>query len=129
MSKPTRSHPEHTADGRYIVVEGRRWRATDPDIPEESAARLRSHLMAARRGVAAALRKRDTVAERAARARVHRAKVALGERGEPWWEQSATDRTARWRDGLEALDADSDSGSGRGSGSSGSGSDSGAADA
>lgn len=26
--------PERTPDGRYIVVKGRRWRATDPEIPE-----------------------------------------------------------------------------------------------
>ncbi|MET9935122.1 MULTISPECIES: hypothetical protein [unclassified Streptomyces] len=98
------SHPEHTPDGRYIVVGGRRWRATDPEIPPEAAARLRSLLMAARRAVGAALREHDAEAERAARARVHTAKVALGERGEPWWEQSAAERGARWRRGLEALD-------------------------
>ncbi|MFF5784650.1 hypothetical protein ACFY8P_06755 [Streptomyces sp. NPDC012693] len=106
---PTGSQPERTPDGRYIVVNGRRWRATDPDIPPEPAGRLRGHLMAARRGVAAARRQDDTGAERAARARVHRAKVALGERGDPWWEQSAAERTARWRDGLKALD-DAESG-------------------
>ena len=27
--------PERTPDGRYIVVDGRRWRATDPSLPEE----------------------------------------------------------------------------------------------
>ena len=26
--------PESTDDGRFIVVDGRRWRATDPAIPE-----------------------------------------------------------------------------------------------
>ncbi len=25
---------EHTDDGRYVVIDGRRWRATDPAIPE-----------------------------------------------------------------------------------------------
>ncbi|MFC8885795.1 hypothetical protein, partial [Streptomyces cinereoruber] len=85
------------------VVGGRRWRATDPDVPPEAAARLRSLLMAARRAVAAALREHDAEAERAARARVHTAKVALGERGEPWWEQSPAERRARWSRGLEAL--------------------------
>ncbi|WP_411070032.1 hypothetical protein [Streptomyces sp. cmx-4-25] len=100
----SRSHVEHTPDGRYIVVGGRRWRATDPDIPPEEAARLRSLLMAARRAVGAARRADDTRAERAARARVHTAKVALGERGEPWWEQSPAERRARWSRGLEALE-------------------------
>jgi len=42
---------EHTDDGRYIVVNGRRWRATDPLIPDERAAVLRSALMAWRREV------------------------------------------------------------------------------
>ncbi|MET8168134.1 hypothetical protein ABZT34_28420 [Streptomyces sp. NPDC005329] len=99
------ARPERTPDGRFIVVGGRRWRATDPLIPEEDASRLRSHLMAARRAVGAALRARDPEAERAARARVRLAKVALGERGTPWWEQSDEERRARWHEGLEALEA------------------------
>lgn len=28
---------ERTDDGRYIVVKGRRWRASDPSIPERCA--------------------------------------------------------------------------------------------
>ncbi|KQX65302.1 hypothetical protein [Streptomyces sp. Root1310] len=98
------AQPERTPDGRFVVVGGRRWRATDPLIPEEDAARLRSHLMAARRAVGAARRTRDADAERAARARVHLAKVALGERGTPWWEQSDQERHDRWHEGLRALD-------------------------
>ena len=90
---------ERTPDGRYVVIDGRRWRATDPEIPEEVAAALRRELMAARRAVGAALRADDTDAERAARARVHAAKTALGERGTPWWEQSAEERRARWEAG------------------------------
>ncbi|GGV19319.1 hypothetical protein GCM10010275_71210 [Streptomyces litmocidini] len=96
--------PARTPDGRYVIVNGRRWRATDPQVPQDVAARLRSHLMAARRAVAAALRARDPEAERAARARVHTAKVALGERGTPWWDQRETERRARWSEGLAALD-------------------------
>lgn len=60
--------------------------------------------MAARRAVGVALRADDTRAERAARNRVQRAKVALGERGTPWWEQSPEERRTRWQDGLAALD-------------------------
>lgn len=92
---------EHTSDGRFVVIKGRRWRATDPDIPEEVAARLRKQLMAARRAVGAALRSEDPHAERAARDLVQRAKVALGERGAPWWEESASERQTRWEDGLD----------------------------
>lgn len=41
--------------------------------------------MAARRAVQAAKRQGDAGATAAARRRVHAAKVALGERGPPWW--------------------------------------------
>ena len=84
---------ERTDDGRYIVVNGRRWRATDPAIPDDRAADLRSILMAWRREVK---RARGTDDEPRARAGVHAAKVALGERGEPWWEQDDAQRRARW---------------------------------
>ncbi|UOZ03035.1 hypothetical protein [Amycolatopsis sp. WQ 127309] len=97
------AEPERTPDGRFIVVDGRRWRATDPEIPEEDAARLRSLLMRARRDVGTARRGQDVDAEREARSRVHTAKVALGERGTPWWEQDSAQRRQRWQDGLDAL--------------------------
>lgn len=84
---------EHTDDGRYIVVGGRRWRATDPKIPAERAAELRSTLMAWRRDVQ---RTRGTDGEAATRAGVQASKVALGERGTPWWEQTDDEREARW---------------------------------
>ena len=77
---------ERTPDGRYIVVDGRRWRASDPRLPEQRRQELVDELMAARRAVGAAKRAGDEEAERAARDRVHAAKVALGERGRPWWE-------------------------------------------
>jgi hypothetical protein len=32
------------------------------------------------------------------------AKVALGERGTPWWDQREAERRARWEEGLAALD-------------------------
>lgn len=82
--------PEHTPDGRYVVVDGRRWRATDPEIPDDVRDRLQKHLMAARR-----------VQDRG---RVQTAKVALGERGEPWWEQTSAQRRRRWEAGLAELD-------------------------
>ncbi|MDV8001886.1 DUF3253 domain-containing protein [Rhodococcus sp. IEGM 1408] len=69
---------EHTEDGRYIVVNGRRWRATDPSIPENLRAELVKALMTGRRLV-------KTQGD-AARVMVNDAKVALGERGDPWWE-------------------------------------------
>jgi hypothetical protein len=90
------SEPERTDDGHYVVIHGRRWRATDPAIPEERRAELTRILMAWRREVR---RTKGTAAgERAARAGVQSAKVALGERGSPpWWEQTDEQRRARWQ--------------------------------
>lgn len=90
MSEP----PEVTPDGHYFVIEGRRWRATDPAIPEDRRKELTRVLMAWRRDVR---RTRGTDEEKASRAGVNAAKVALGERGTPpWWEQSEDERRARW---------------------------------
>lgn len=72
------AEPERTPDGHHVVVGGRKWRASDPSIPEQLRAQLVSSLMAGRRAV-------RTEGD-AARHRVQDAKVALGERGEPWWE-------------------------------------------
>ena len=74
-----------TDDGRYIVVRGRRWRATNPAIPQPLERELTAELMAARRAVQGA--KSDAAAMRAARRRVNNAKIALGERGQPWWDE------------------------------------------
>jgi len=82
-----------TPDGRYLVIDGRRWRATDPAIPEARRTELTRVLMAWRREVR---RCRGSDDEGAARAGVQAAKVALGERGTPWWEQSDGERQARW---------------------------------
>ncbi|WP_345617931.1 hypothetical protein [Streptomyces ziwulingensis] len=112
-----RRPPERTPDGHFVVIKGRKWRATDPSVPEESAARLRRHLMAARRAVRSATTAGDPDAERAARARVNRAKTALGERGTPWWDQTEGERRRRWEQGLARLDADAEPESGSGPGS------------
>jgi hypothetical protein len=47
----------------------------------------------------------DDAAVAAARARVHRAKTGLGERGPAWWEQDEATRRARWESALRDLDA------------------------
>jgi len=87
--------PPTSDDGHWIVVDGRRWRATDPDIEPRFRVELVDELMSARRAVGAARRSTDDAAERAARARVQCAKVALGERGEPWWEPTEQGRRDR----------------------------------
>jgi hypothetical protein len=86
--------PLHTPDGRYVVVRGRLWRAANPHLPEAERAALVKELMAARAAVRAGLRANDARALRAARERVHAAKVALGERGPVWWD-GAPDYTRR----------------------------------
>ena len=74
-------------DERWIVIDGRRWRRSDPSLPEERRKELVRELMSARSSVGWATRRGDAVAERAARDRVHAAKVALGERGPKWWDE------------------------------------------
>jgi hypothetical protein len=81
---------EQTPDGRYVVVDGRRWRASDPLIPQARREELQRVLMAWRRAA------RGTDDEPRVRAGVQAAKVALGERGTPWWEQSEVERRRRW---------------------------------
>lgn len=89
---------ERTADGHYVVIDGRRWRATNPSLPEAERKRLVSELMRARSAVGRALKAGDAVAERAARDRVHAAKVALGERGPKWWERAGSEGEGKSRD-------------------------------
>lgn len=73
-------------DARWITIDGRRWRRTDPSIPETFRKELVDELMSARRAVGAAKRADDADRVGLARQRVHAAKVALGERGAPWWD-------------------------------------------
>jgi hypothetical protein len=87
--------PPRTPDGRYIVVNGVLWRASDPALAEPERERLVRALMGARRTVGAAQRAGDPGAERAARAAVQAAKVALGERGPVWWTDGAPDLNRR----------------------------------
>ena len=104
-------YPE-TPDGRYFVARGVLWRKTDPALPEEERQRLVRALMDARRAVRDA--RGEEAPTRAARARVHEAKVALGERGPVWWADGAPDYTRRapkntpyaaWWEGVQAQDA------------------------
>lgn len=96
-----RGGPVRTDDGRYIVVRGRRWRASDPCLDESVATALRSHLGRARSALRAA---RDPDVVGAWRARVQLAKEGLGERGTAWWELSEADRTARAAQRLQQLE-------------------------
>ncbi len=84
-----------TPDGRYFVVRGRLWRMSDPRLGDDARAQLTRALMAARRSVGVALRAGDATALKAARGQVDAAKVALGERGPPWWDDGAPDENRR----------------------------------
>ena len=81
---------ERTPDGHWVIIDGRRWRATDPSLPEVERKALVSELMSARSAVGWAKRRKDPEAERAARDRVQAAKVGLGERGPTWWEEQGS---------------------------------------
>ncbi|GAB6196246.1 hypothetical protein [Lysobacter xanthus] len=87
----TREPPTVTPDGRYIVVRGRLWRRADPGLADDERQRLVRLLMAARRAIGQAMRDGDAEAATRARRDVHRAKVALGERGPVWWDDGAPD--------------------------------------
>ena len=98
--------PDGEDDERWLVVGGRRWRRTDPTIPAAELARLKSHLGRGRSGVRNAQKEpADDGAVASARRRVQLAKVGLGERGTPWWEQEDDARRARWESALADLDA------------------------
>ena len=81
-----------TPDGRYLVVRGRLWRATNPNLSEQEKARWVAALMAARRQLRG---ERSAEECAAARAAVDAAKVALGERGPVWWDDGEPDFNRR----------------------------------
>ena len=83
--------PTRTADGRYIVVRGRLWRAANPNLPAEVLAGLKSRLGKARSDVARAKRDGDDELMKDARRRVQAAKEGLGERGPVWWDDGQPD--------------------------------------
>ena len=89
-------------DERWLVVNGRRWRRQDPDLPPDVAERLLSHLGRGRSGVRTATSAGKDPAP--ARRRVDLAKHGLGERGTPWWEQDDSQRQSRWEKSLTDLD-------------------------
>ena len=72
-------------------MRGRLWRASNPALSEDARESLVAELMDARRAVGIAKRQEEPEAEKKARARVHEAKVSLGERGPVWWNDGAPD--------------------------------------
>jgi len=101
-----------TPDGRYLVVQGRLWRVSNPGLPADLNHALVQQLMDARRAVKAALRTQDPHGLLQARACVDAAKIALGERGPVWWldvtkyfnwHLSKNSPYARWYQDLEGV--------------------------
>lgn len=80
-----------TPDGRYILVRGRLWRATNPNLSAHERERLVAALMDARRRV----RSNDAEKKTLARLDVDAAKRSLGERGPVWWDDGAPDYNRR----------------------------------
>ena len=100
-----------TDDERWLVIDGRRWRRTDPELPADVVTALKSHLGKARSAVRVARKAEDDEATAAARKRVGLAKHGLGERGPYWWDQplatriDSAERAVRHLDELEKLGA------------------------
>jgi hypothetical protein len=77
-----------TPDRRYFVLRGRLWRLSSPFLDPKDHERIVHQLLHARREVHDATNSRDRIA---ARVKVDAAKRALGERGQPWWDDGAPD--------------------------------------
>lgn len=94
---------DRTADGHYIIVNNRKWRATDPMIPTEELKELKHFLAIGRGGSRKSSNKSNDQIE-AARKYTGLAKLGLGERGQPpWWQDSDDARQQRWKQALQQL--------------------------
>ncbi|KAK4161689.1 hypothetical protein QBC43DRAFT_323094 [Cladorrhinum sp. PSN259] len=99
------SFPPKSPDGHHIIVNNRKWRATDPSIPTEVLTELKHYLAKGRSGV------RKTQSGKVGREKINisrqttaLAKLGLGERGKPeWWNDTPSNRQKRWESALESL--------------------------
>ncbi|MGB9012521.1 MAG: hypothetical protein WCB95_06640 [Aeromicrobium sp.] len=98
------TEPDDEDASRWLIIDGRRWRRTDPSLPSDVVEALTSHLGQGRSGVRTAKRHGDEEGEAVARRRVNLAKHGLGERGPRWWESDEATRLRRARDALRELD-------------------------
>ena len=80
-----------TPDGRYIVIQGRLWRAANPSLAAEAKVRHTRELLNGRRALKTAKLTGDEEAITAARKLIANAQVGLGERGKVWWKDGAPD--------------------------------------
>ena len=84
-----------TPDGRYVIVQGRLWRASNPSLPAEARVRHTRDLLNGRRALKAAKLASDEAAIAAARTVIRDAEVGLGERGAVWWKDGTPDLTRK----------------------------------
>ena len=77
-----------TPDRRYFVVRGRPWRLSNPWLDPQVHEQLVAELMDARRALREASNPRARIC---ARRKIDAAKRALGERGNPWWDDGTPD--------------------------------------
>ena len=84
-----------TTDNRYFVAHRQLWRKANPGLPEDKRVQRVGYLMQARRSVGQALRKKEEIAETAARQAVDAAKRSLGQRGRPWQSGGVPDYNRR----------------------------------
>ncbi|MEF2978106.1 biopolymer transporter Tol [Subtercola sp. YIM 133946] len=89
---------------RWMLINGRRWRRTDPTLPAPVVEALKSHLGRARAQVRMTRHDGDEKGLAAARRRVGLAKLGLGERGPYWWERDPADRLAQAKRAQSDLD-------------------------
>lgn len=94
---------ERTSDDHWLVINGRRWRRTDPALPSSLQEELRSHLGKGRSGVRTAKAADDAEKLAEARRRVGLAKLGLGERGPYWWDRPTSERIDQARSALDQL--------------------------
>ncbi len=71
-----------TPDGRYLILRGRLWRATNPHLLKEEDDVLVKSLLEARRMKGVAMRANDAHVQERARQAVDQVKRQLGERGD-----------------------------------------------
>ncbi|PWN22179.1 hypothetical protein BCV69DRAFT_297480 [Microstroma glucosiphilum] len=89
-----------TPDGHYFLVRCRLWRCADPSLPAEKRSELQKVLMTARRNLTGRIT--DAKVREEARQEVQRTKVALGERGDVWWDEGeVADRKMVWNTGYK----------------------------
>ena len=84
-----------TPDGRYVIVQGRLWRAPNPTLPAAERVRHTRELLNARRAMRVAKESGDEAAISAARRLLRQAQEALGERGPVWWTDGSPDLNRR----------------------------------